>query len=74
MTVLAPLPPHLEGPTWQKTVDGKWYLPEHTLGWGVINWLAEYVGSPDDATSIFLPTMEQARFLLWFYAIDGQGK
>ena len=74
MTVLAPLPPHLEGPTWQKTVDGKWYLPEHTLGWGVINWLAEYVGSPDDATSIFLPTMEQARFLLWFYAIDEEGK
>jgi hypothetical protein len=71
---LAPEPPHIEGPTWRKTAAGKWWLPENTLGWDIINWLAEHVGSPDDATAPFLPTLEQARFLLWLYAVDHHGK
>lgn len=73
---LLPAPPNYIGPTWRKTLDGGWWLPEHTLGWGVINWLANYVKSPggDHAGEMFLPTLEQARFILWFYAIDEQGK
>ena len=71
---LSPEPPHIEGPTWLKTAAGKWWLPENTLGWDIINWLAEHVGSPDDATAPFLPTLEQARFLLWLYAVDHHGK
>ncbi|SKD58570.1 phage terminase [Mycobacteroides abscessus subsp. massiliense] len=74
MTVeLAPTPPHIIGPVWQKTVDGGWHLPEKTLGWGVINWLYEYVNSPAGAGP-FIPTLEQARFLLWWYAVDEAGQ
>jgi phage terminase large subunit-like protein len=43
---LAPTPPHIVGPSWQKTVDGEWHLPERTLGWGVIAWISEYVNTP----------------------------
>lgn len=69
---LAPSPPHIMGPTWAKTVDGGWYLPEKSLGWGVINWWAKYVRSPA-GDGPFLPTLEQARFTLWWYAVDDEG-
>lgn len=75
MTVeLAPTPPHITGPVWQKTVDGGWHLPEKTLGWEVLNWWAEYVNSPGSAGGPFIPTLEQARFTLWWYAVDENGK
>ncbi len=77
MTInLAPTPAHISGPTWQTTEDGFWHLPEKTLGWGVINWLFQYVRSPggDFAGDAFLPTDEQARFLLWWYAVDDNGR
>ena len=72
---LAPSPPHIIGPTWAKTVDGDWYLPERTLGWGVLNWWAAYVKTPggDHAGEPFMPTLEQARFTLWWYAVDEHG-
>ena len=71
-----PAPPHVIGPTWTRDEDGGWLLPEKTLGWGVINWWAEYVKSPggDDAGAAFMPTLEQARFILWWYAVDELGK
>ncbi|OBJ41333.1 hypothetical protein A5630_23115 [Mycolicibacterium mucogenicum] len=83
-----PNPPHIYGPTWQKNPDGSWHLPEHTLGWGVLNWLAQYVNSPSGGndpetmefllraglrTNAFVPTKEQARFILWWYAIKEDG-
>lgn len=86
---LAPMPPHISGPTWARNEDGSWHLPEHSLGWGVLDWLAWYVktpagehsdpktlemlsslGLPPDA---FLPTDEQARFIVWWYAVDESG-
>jgi hypothetical protein len=72
---LLPAAPHLEGPTWRKTADGQWYLPDMSLGWGVINWLASYVKTPSgtNAGSPFMPTLEQARFILWWYAVDEAG-
>jgi hypothetical protein len=72
---LAPTPPHISGPTWQKTSDGDWYLPEKTLGWGVLNWWFKYVKTPggDHAGDFFMPTDEQARFTLWWYAVDSKG-
>ena len=72
---LAPTPPHIIGPVWQRTADGGWYLPEKTLGWGVINWWAENVKTPggEHAGSPFMPTLEQARFTLWWYAVDDAG-
>lgn len=75
-TELLPAPSHIVGPTWRKTIDGDWYLPEKTLGWGVLNWLYKYVRSPggDNAGEGFIPTLEQARFLLWWYAVDDTGR
>lgn len=70
---LLPAPSHITGPTWRQYPDGSWFLPAHTLGWGIINWLAEYVNSPD-GNGPFMPTLEQARFLLWWYAVDENGK
>ena len=76
MVELAPAPPNFIGPTWRKTVEGGWWLPDMTLGWGIINWLANYVRSPggDHAGEPFMPTLEQARFILWWYAVDEDGR
>ena len=90
---LAPLEPHFVGPTWRRTVDGEWFLPERTLGWGVLAWMSDYVNTPgghDDPVrlrlliemseagisfndNMFVPTNEQVRLLLWWYAVDGKG-
>ena len=43
---LAPSPPHIVGPSWQRNIDGGWHLPEKTLGWGVLAWLSEFVNTP----------------------------
>lgn len=69
-------PAHVIGPTWQKTTNGKWYLPEKTLGWGVIEWLFLNALSPGGihAGEGFWPTNEQARFLAWWYAVDDTGR
>ncbi len=68
--------PWVIGPTWQRGEDGKYILPEYSLGWGVINWLYEYVLTPGgpDAGQPFMPTLEQARFLVWWYAVDENGR
>lgn len=91
---LAPTPPHIAGPTWQRTLEGEWYLPEKTLGWGVLKWMSEYVNTPgghDDPDrlrlliamseagievneNMFLPTDEQVRLILWWYAVDDHGQ
>jgi hypothetical protein len=66
-------PPTFIGPTWQKTEDGKsWLLPEKTLGWEVLGWVAEWLTFSDGRP--FMATPEQARFILWWYAVDHRGK
>ena len=72
---LLPAPPHVVGPTWRKTTDGAWWLPDRSLGWGILNWAAKYLRSPggDTAGEPFMPTLEQARWLLWWYAVDVEG-
>lgn len=54
-------------------VSGK---PAHTLGWEVLRWTAEYLQQPDgpNAGEPWRFTPEQARFVLWWYAIDEQGR
>jgi len=51
------------------TIDG---IPDMTLGWGVLEWCTNHLGHPDGEHMgdpwIFSP--EQARFVLWFYAVD----
>lgn len=68
--------PWVIGPTWTRGEDGKFILPERTLGWEIINWLYDYVLTPGGphAGDPFMPTLEQARFLLWWYAVDEQGR
>lgn len=74
-TDLLPAPPHVIGPTWQKTVDGSFALPARTLGWEVLEWMLRYITSPggENAGGPFIPTREQARFILWWYAVDEDG-
>ena len=73
--ILVPSEPHLVGPSWRRLKSGGWYLPERSLGWGILNWWAEYVKTPggDNAGEPFMPTLEQARWVLWWYAVDEDG-
>lgn len=59
------------GPTWQR--DGAhWLLPERTLGWQMLAWCGVYLQAGRDDPWVF--TDEQARFLLWWYAVDEDGR
>lgn len=59
------------GPTWQ--TDGKhWLLPEHTLGWGFLAWTGRWLQESRGVPWRF--TLEQARFLLWWYAVRPDGR
>lgn len=72
---LVPMPSHFIGPTWQTRRDGSWYLPERTLGWAIIDWITQYLKAPEGTEDEpFMPTFEQARFLLWWYAVDKRGR
>lgn len=68
--------PWIVGPTWERGEDGKFILPKYTLGWDVINWLYKYVLTPGGphAGKPFMPTYEQARFIVWWYAVDENGR
>lgn len=50
-------------------------VPEKTLGWGVMKWCAKYLRHPNGirAGKRWQFTREQARFVLWFYAVDDTG-
>lgn len=65
-------PPTLIGPTWQKDESGNWLLPEITLGWEILGWISTRLTNDDGGP--WVATAEQARFLLWYYAIDTAGK
>lgn len=67
------LEPTYLGPTWQKNADGTWKLPERTLGWQILEWCAKYLNNFDGTPNLRL-TMEQARFILWWYAVDADGR
>ncbi len=71
----SPVEPVTLGPTWRRTEDG-WLLPEKTLGWQVLEWTAEYLLQPDgpDAGKRWKYTPEQARFILWWFAVDEDGR
>lgn len=60
------------GPTWQCDDDGNWVLPERTLGWEIAAWCATYLNGMDGKPWRF--TLEQLRFVLWWYAIDENGR
>lgn len=60
------------GPTWQIGPDGRWLLPDATIGWDVLAWcgteLQHGTGRPWRFTD------EQARFVLWWYSVDEHGQ
>jgi hypothetical protein len=77
--VITPTPiaaPVTIGPTWQRASDGGWLLPEKTLGWEILAWTAEYLRQPDgpEAGRRWQYTPEQARFILWWFALDDAGR
>lgn len=51
-------------------------LPEFTLGFEAIAWMEQNLLQPNGprAGRPFEPTVGQARFLIWFYAVDEQGR
>lgn len=62
------------GPTWARTEDGQSYvLPEHTVGWEALKWCAKWLKNPDTGAP-WQFTAEQARFILWLYAVDADGQ
>lgn len=70
---LALYPPQKIGPTWVVSETGHWLLPERTLGWEVLGFVTEWLLAPDGSGQPFELTNEQARFILWYYAIDEHG-
>jgi hypothetical protein len=68
-------PSHKIGPTWQIRRDGAWHLPQKSLGWAIIDWMTSYLKNPEgEDDEPFMPTYEQVRFLLWWYAVDNRGR
>lgn len=51
-------------------------IPDKTLGWGVLEWCSQNLANPDGEFMgdpwMFSP--EQARFVLWWYAVDENGR
>lgn len=64
-------PVHL-GPTWEIGADGRWVLPERTIGWDVLGWCGTWLQLSRDEPWRF--TLEQARFILHWYSLDEQGE
>lgn len=66
-------PPTDIGPIWQSDEDGEWLLPDKTLGWQIAAWAENNLGSVDGEGRLRF-TDEQLRILLWFYAVDEEGR
>jgi phage terminase large subunit-like protein len=51
-------------------------VPDLTLGWELLDWGSTYLAQPDgvNAGDRWVYTVEQGRFVLWFYAIDKAGR
>ncbi|MFC6090865.1 hypothetical protein [Saccharothrix lopnurensis] len=64
--------PHHIGPTWQRGDDGRFVLPEYTLGWQQLAWCRAHLKHGDGRPWTF--TREQARWWLWWWAVDEHGK
>ena len=60
------------GNTWKTRGDGAWHLPAKTLGWQILGWCSSYLKNEDGDAWRFTP--EQARFILWWYAVDDRGR
>ncbi len=67
-------PPDRIGPTWQAKGRGsqrRWVLPDASIGWDVLGWCGTSLQHSRGIPWRF--TLEQARFVLWWFAIDEAG-
>ncbi len=58
------------GPAWQITEQGYWHLPELSLGWECLAWCGLNLQHAGEDWQF---TPEQARLILWWYAVDDKG-
>lgn len=51
-------------------------LPKLTLGWDILDWGSTFLAQPDGAHKgdTWSYTKEQAKFILWYYALDERGR
>lgn len=51
-------------------------LPKLTLGWDILDWGSTFLAQPDGAHKgdTWSYTKEQAKFILWYYALDARGR
>lgn len=66
------LEPIYIGPTWSRGPLGNFLIPERTLGWEIVAWCTKYLNGLDGGRWKF--TNEQFRFILWWYAVDENGR
>ena len=59
------------GPTWQVDAAGHWLLPDATIGWDFLGWCGTELQHGRGRPWRF--TLEQARWALWWYAVDETG-
>lgn len=62
------------GPTWERGADGRFVLPERTLGWGIAGWCSDFLEPLGEGQEVFRFTLEQLRIILWWYAVDEEGR
>jgi hypothetical protein len=72
--VAAPAEPIYIGPTWQRTPEGRFVLPDLTIGYQAIMWAQTELLSLGPEGGQLKLTAEQARFILHFYAVDDRGR
>ena len=60
------------GPSWDWNESRGWLFPEHSMGWDVLGWCGRWLRDGRGNEWQFTP--EQARFILWFHAVDGDGR
>lgn len=62
-----PIDPVRVGPTWQWDKAG-FILPEYSGGWDILAWTGLYLRNEDGQPWVW--TDEQARFILWWHAVN----
>jgi hypothetical protein len=58
------------GPSWM-TANGRWVLPDASIGWDVLGFAGTEMQLRNRPWRY---TLEQARFVLWWYAVDESGR
>lgn len=63
------------GKAWATAPNGDFLLPRWSLAPALVNWAYRYLKTPGGkhAGEPFLPTMEQFRLLMWWFAVDETG-